>query len=495
MKRFFFLLIPLVLFWVNSLSADLDFKIKSIKQTKDGFLVEGIVTGSDLNSGGIPEKDKVDIVVEIPISSNFKYPEFYEWYSIRDTKYGKGKKLLTDEEVKGINIKSFSIFATYLRPPTVWSRYGGLGKWEKSAPDKVTTNFSGIIPLKYAGKKVRIHAILMHVVGGPYAAWPGMTYKHQSIEITLPQVNKNDSIVSVSTDGNASAGVTASSTVDSKPVGYLKKLHKGTFEAILKDLDGHDYGGRYEEIKPDGIYDYPLYLITNFPEKRIKDISIVNTNGRYTVWDTIPGNFMWALVVTKGGHLLQHKNSALIKPISANDTYILYLPDNGSVFEGKTHYKMTLYFTDGTKATANVINKIKKIDKRISAELIGLSNKDYGGKYEPIKPDGEKDYLMIVRLKCKFKRVVGISVNNINGRFSIWDTYPHNGMWSLAVVKDGSLMSKEDSSINFLLKKDEEVLYLYLPDNGSIKDGKTDYKITVVFKDNASVSCNVKTRF
>ncbi len=280
---------------------------------------------------------------------------------------------------------------------------------------------------------------------------------------------------------------------------YRKQLRKSyknlkKFEAILKGLDRHDFGGRYEEIKPDGGYDYPLDLEVNFPGKKIKDIVIKNINGMKSIWDTIPANGMWALAVTEYGELLQKRNSALKKPIPAIGRYTLYLPDNGSIFKRKTSYKITLYFTDGTKESTAVINRVKRIKHRISAELVGLSNKDYGGRYETIKPDGEKDYLVVVNLKCKFKRIKEIKVKNTSGKFSVWDTVPHNKFWSLAVVRNGRLVSKRDSSVHFLLTKDNEKLYIYLPDNGSIKRGRTHYKILIFFADGNRVSCKVKRK-
>ncbi|BBB33472.1 hypothetical protein TTHT_2032 [Thermotomaculum hydrothermale] len=186
MRKILFYLLVIFFTSIFSFSATVDFKIDTIEKTDKGFLIKGTVTGSDLNSGGIPEKDTVTINAEIPTGANFSYPAFAEWYSIRDGKLGAGKRLLTDEEVKGINVKVISIFSAVLRPPNVWYNYGGLGNWEKKAPPEVTVNFSGYIPSEYAGKTVRIHAILQHVVGGPYANWPGITYANKAIEITLP---------------------------------------------------------------------------------------------------------------------------------------------------------------------------------------------------------------------------------------------------------------------------------------------------------------------
>ena len=95
---------------------------------------------------------------------------------------------MSEEEEKGVNITIASIASFMLRPGPVWRNYGGLGNWEKRAPDKVTKPFQGYIPLKYSGKRVRIHVTLTHVIGGPYAAWYGITYFHAVKEIVLPRI-------------------------------------------------------------------------------------------------------------------------------------------------------------------------------------------------------------------------------------------------------------------------------------------------------------------
>ncbi|BBB33473.1 hypothetical protein TTHT_2033 [Thermotomaculum hydrothermale] len=272
-----------------------------------------------------------------------------------------------------------------------------------------------------------------------------------------------------------------------------KQKHYRKFYAVLKELDGKDYGGRYEKIEPDGGFDYPLVLEVNFPGKKIKNIVVKNINGIKSVWDTIPNNGMWALVVTEYGEILQKRNSALKKPIPAVGKYTLYLPDNKSIFKGNTNYKITLYFTDGTKKSKEVLKRLNSGKKRLSARLLGLSKKDYGGNYERIKPDGKRDYVVKVEIKnCKLKKIKEIMIKNTSGKFSVWDTVPNNRYWALAVEKNGRLVSKRDSSVNILLKTNNETLYLYLPDNGSIKRGATHYKLFIFFADGNRLTCKIK---
>ncbi len=285
---------------------------------------------------------------------------------------------------------------------------------------------------------------------------------------------------------------------------YLKTgkiTPKGTkkeFKATLLGISSIDFGGKYEYLKPDGSKDYLLQLTVNFPGKYIKNIEIININGQFTVWDTIPNNGMWSLFVcNQYNHLFSNQNGGLKQPIPAKGTYFIYLPDNGSIIEGKTDYKLTVFFTDNSKAETKVaIAKRSHLKSSLSAVLVKRSNRDYGGRYEEIKPDGEKDYLLELNISYKGKTVKDIEITNINGQFTVWDTIPNNGMWALAVVKDGQLYSYNDSSIRpITLNNNREKILLYLPDNESIIEGKTDYKLTVFFTDGSTASCKVTKLF
>ena len=156
-------------------------------KTSQGFLVKGTVVGSGLNTP-IPEHDKVEIVAEIKEKPNAQYPKLPEHYNIAAGCRVLAGKCLSEKEEKGVNIAVAGIASIMLRPGPVWRNYGGLGNWEKRAPDKVTKPFQGYIPLKYSGKRVRIHATLTHVIGGPYAAWYGISYYHAVKEVVLPRV-------------------------------------------------------------------------------------------------------------------------------------------------------------------------------------------------------------------------------------------------------------------------------------------------------------------
>jgi len=169
---------------------DITFKITKIEKSGDSLIFTGEVEGTNLNEGGIPEYDFASLYCEIPISSNYVYPVFYEWYGVATNCYGYKGGCATEEQIHGKNIKTFILYENFLRPPNVWYKYGGLGEWEKKAPNTVKINFTGKVPIEYLGKKARLHVRLKHAVGGPNAAWPGITYYHRAAYITLAPTNK-----------------------------------------------------------------------------------------------------------------------------------------------------------------------------------------------------------------------------------------------------------------------------------------------------------------
>ncbi len=258
-----------------------------------------------------------------------------------------------------------------------------------------------------------------------------------------------------------------------------------------------DFGGKYETITPDGIPDYKLKInVSTFTGKSITKIVINNIDGQFTVWDTIPNNGMWALIVTDTNYnVLSQKDSSLLPPLNGNGTYYIFLPDNGSIKDGKTHYKLTLYFSDGTKLSTNVSKNSGQVIShpapKIVASFRGLSGRDYGGRYEHITPDGESDYLLVLNTNLPGKRIVNISIRNIDGQFTVWDTIPNNNMWALIVTDTNyNVLSKRDSSLLHPLNG-YGTYYIFLPDNGSIKEGRTHYFIELFFSDGTSLKKNV----
>lgn len=115
-----------------------------------------------------------------------------------------------------------------------------------------------------------------------------------------------------------------------------------------------------------------------------------------------------------------------------------------------------------------------------------LTSEDYVQRSEKLAGDGTPDWCFPIRL-IGTGTVADIRINNISGQYSIWDTTPGNNLWLTAVVADGRVLNKSDGSVSFPINGTVD-LGLYVADNGSLKSGKTRYRITVRFSDGRSVT-------
>lgn len=173
----------------NILLANPSIKIDSVNihNLNDKILIEGEFTATGLNTP-IPEKDEVNIYIEIKTTPDAKYPIFYKFYNIAQGCLVMNSNCISTVEEKGVNINSFIIFSSLLRDTPVWLKYGGLNEWNKKAPDTVKMKFKGTIPKTYTQYGSRIHAVLTQVIGGPYANWPGISYYHDAINLDLRNI-------------------------------------------------------------------------------------------------------------------------------------------------------------------------------------------------------------------------------------------------------------------------------------------------------------------
>ena len=115
-----------------------------------------------------------------------------------------------------------------------------------------------------------------------------------------------------------------------------------------------------------------------------------------------------------------------------------------------------------------------------------LTSKDYVQKSGKPAGDGIPDWCFPIRL-IGTGTVESISINNINGQYSVWDTIPANNLWLTAVVIDGRVLNRSDGSVSFPISGDVG-LELYVADNGSLKGNRTRYRITVRFTDGRVVT-------
>jgi hypothetical protein len=187
------------------------------------LLIKGQFTATGLNTP-IPESDHVTILIEVKTAPSAKYPVFSEYYNIAQGCVAIGDRCLSEEEEHGVKIQSIVVFDSDIRDAPVWQVYGGLGEWEKNAPNTVTMKFEARIPKVEANYGARIHAVLKHVIGGPNAYWPGITYYHDAQDINLG--NSRESIESTSSATSTSTGSFSTTSTTSNTGKSSKSLVK-----------------------------------------------------------------------------------------------------------------------------------------------------------------------------------------------------------------------------------------------------------------------------
>ncbi len=85
------------------------------------------------------------------------------------------------------------------------------------------------------------------------------------------------------------------------------------------------------------------------------------------------------------------------------------------------------------------------------------------------------------------RTITSLKIQNPEGGKSLWDTIPGNEVWMVAVLKKNKLLNKPDGQLEVTLAQGEEVFDLYVQDNNSIVVGKTNYKVTLSFKDGSQI--------
>ncbi len=112
-----------------------------------------------------------------------------------------------------------------------------------------------------------------------------------------------------------------------------------------------DFVSQGEAFRGDGFPDSHIEMeIPNL--SAIQWISVENTDGFTSRWDTIPGNNGWALAVVMGGLRQNQPDGSVHFSTSQPHCHLdLYMQDNGSVSAGLTRYAVSVGLSDGTVLT------------------------------------------------------------------------------------------------------------------------------------------------
>ena len=120
-------------------------------------------------------------------------------------------------------------------------------------------------------------------------------------------------------------------------------------EASIERFGPYDLMKASEAIHGDGRLDAVIKFVMH-TSGNVKSIEIRNTDGRHSVWDTIPRNGHVSMGIadpSRPDELLNRQDGSIGIDVRNQCDLLLYVADNGSIKAGKTNYVVTVNFTDG----------------------------------------------------------------------------------------------------------------------------------------------------
>ena len=252
--------------------------------------------------------------------------------------------------------------------------------------------------------------------------------------------------------------------------------------------------------EPDGAPD-TVFSLDLAPKSSgfINEIQIKAThpNGSWSTKGKQGGaNFLGIALAKNPADILNPKQTQLSLSSTHDRSYLLFVSDDGSFGSKDRKYSVKVFFSDGTSWTSPVkVDPVVLTESpqsasgifpvRISASLKGISNYDAVGETRNIAGDDKADGLFNLVLETRDREITGLQIRNTDGQKSAWDTIPgsENGPIGVALTSEPArLINNRDGSVR-LPVKDRVELNLYVADNGSIADAKTNYRIAVTFED------------
>jgi len=181
---------------------------------------------------------------------------------------------------------------------------------------------------------------------------------------------------------------------------------------------------------------------------------------------------------------------------------LLFVTDDGTFSQKGRRYRIKVVANDGTSWTGPVKSEAGPAGEatsaesgtapvRMSAVLKGISNFDAVSPGKTIAPSGKANGLFVLTVEAADREITAIEIRNADGVPSIWDTVPstNNGAIGVALESDPvRLLNNRDGTVSIKVK-DRVDLNLYVADNGSIAEGKTNYWVSVAFRGGGVSRC------
>lgn len=260
---------------------------------------------------------------------------------------------------------------------------------------------------------------------------------------------------------------------------------EGDMKAFLYGIRARDVAGKSETPGGDGSND--AHFRVRFSTISVVDqITIRNIDGTSAMWDTVPGNGVWATAVFIDGNPKSRADGSVRFAVEGDTTLDLWVADNGAVAEGKTRFEIIVRFNDGSTfrsvAAAETSDAQSGDEGFISALISPPGTTDLAGHGEMVGQNGAPDWKVSLKLSGQ-GTIISLIVRGVDGSPGEWDTLPGNNK-PIAVVTDaaGVILNTSTGTVSIPLNGTKD-LSLWLADDGSLAKTSSKYRVIAVFSD------------
>ena len=271
--------------------------------------------------------------------------------------------------------------------------------------------------------------------------------------------------------------------------------------AVLTGPSDRDLVGKGEKRTGNGTKDWKIDLKVN-NRGTIRAVTVDTIAGPAGVWDTIAGNGRRLVGVTDGsGALLNREDGTVMIPVPRPTEFQLWMEDYDVLADEGTRARVTLTYDDGRTLSREVVRRIEAPEPTPAAakptpatggrEILfsnprRASSSDYVGTSEKLGKNKKADWLFDCEIRGE-GRVEAIVAEAV-GTPGVWDTIPGNGNWALGVVAPGKgLLNRRDGSVSFNAPQYPKI-QLFFEDDGTMRQGASNFKITVIWSDGTKTS-------
>jgi hypothetical protein len=286
---------------------------------------------------------------------------------------------------------------------------------------------------------------------------------------------------------------------------YAQPVPRG--EAVFMGVKKSDRVGPASAIpdgKPDAVFS--LTLKPRPAEPVISEIQIRAFSGSPGFWSstgqTSGAGYIGVARAKNPSEIINRQVGPLNVNPQADKHLLLFVTDDGTFSQKDRRYQIKVIANDGSSWTGPVKSEAGPAPEtpsvesgaapvRMSAVLKGISNFDAVSPGKTIAGDDKPDGLFLLTVEAKDREISAIEIRNADGTPSVWDTVPStkNGPIGVALESDPvRLVNNRDGTVSIKIK-DRVDLNLYVADNGSIAEGKTNYWVSVAFSGGGVSRC------